>query len=90
MNYTWGRRRNIFLSNREVLAFSSFRCLFKKVTSWDFPGGLVVKNQPCNTKDTGWGTKIPPCRGQLSLPATTTEPPHCNERPHATKLINKY
>lgn len=59
LNYTWGRRRNIFLSNREVLAFSSFRCVFKKVPSWDFPGGLVVKNQPCNAEDTGWGTKIP-------------------------------
>ena len=30
---------------------------------WDFPGGLVVKNPPCNAQDAssspGQGTKIP-------------------------------
>ena len=30
---------------------------------WDFLGGPVVKNLPCNAEDTGsipgWGTKIP-------------------------------
>ena len=36
---------------------------------WDFPGGPVVKNPPCNAGDacsiTGWGTKIPHAAEQL-------------------------
>ena len=34
-----------------------------KIGDWDFLGGPVVKNLPCNAEDTGsipgWGTKIP-------------------------------
>ena len=44
--------------------------------SWDFPGGPVVKNPPCNAGDTssmlGPGTKIPHASGQLSLWGATT------------------
>ena len=36
--------------------------------SWDFPGGPVVKNPPCNAGDKGsvpgWGAKIPHALGQ--------------------------
>ena len=39
--------------------------------AWDFPGGPVVKNPPCNASDVGlipgWGTKIPHTGEQLSL-----------------------
>ena len=39
--------------------------------AWDFPGGPVVKNSPCNAGDVGlipgWGTKIPHMGEQLSL-----------------------
>ena len=35
----------------------------KTATIWDFPGGTLVKNSPCNAGDAGsiptWGTKIP-------------------------------
>ena len=35
----------------------------KTATIWDFPGGTLVKNPPCNAGDAGsipaWGTKIP-------------------------------
>ena len=48
----------------------------------DFPGGPVVKNPPYNAVDMGsipdQGTKIPHAVGQLSLHATTTEPPRLN------------
>ena len=45
---------------------------------WDFPGGPVVNNPPCNTVDVGLipsqGTKIPPtCLG-------ATKPVHHNQR----------
>ena len=47
---------------------------------WDFPGGPVVKNLPCNAGDAGsipgWGTKIPHTAEQLSLSTATTEPEH--------------
>ena len=47
-------------------------------TSWDFPGGIVVKNTPSKARDpgsiTGQGTKIPPALGQLSPVAITREP----------------
>ena len=40
----------------------------------DFPGGQVVRNLPCNTKDMGsipdWGTKVPRAAEQ--------KPTHCN------------
>ena len=45
--------------------------------NWDFPGGPVVKNPPCNAGDvgsiTGRGTKIPHVAGQLSPRTTTIE-----------------
>ena len=38
---------------------------------WDFPGGPVIKNLPCNAGDAGsipgWGTKIPHVVEQLSM-----------------------
>ena len=45
--------------------------------SWDFPGGPVVKDSPCNAEDVvipGQRTKIPLAVGKLSPSATTTEP----------------
>ena len=33
----------------------------------DFPGGLVVKNTPCNAGDIGW------------IPGRGTKPMHCNQ-----------
>ena len=42
------------------------------------PGGLMVKNPPCNAEDVGLipvqATKIPHAFRQLSLQAATTEP----------------
>ena len=50
--------------------------------SQDFPGGPVVKNLPCNARDSGstpgQGTKIPHAMQQLSPSSTTTEPAHHN------------
>ena len=49
-----------------------------RITTWDFPGGAVVKNPPSNAGDTGSipgrGTKIPHAAVQLSPCAATTEP----------------
>ena len=49
----------------------------KNDQGWDFPGGPVVKNPPCNAGDMGsipgQRTKIPHAAEQLSLSATTTE-----------------
>ena len=49
----------------------------KKGISWGFPGGSMVKDLPCNARDTD---SIPHALGQLSLappllslPAPTTE-----------------
>ena len=47
----------------------------------DFPGGPVVKNLPCNARDTGLipGQRTPKSHmpeEQLSLQARTTEPEH--------------
>ena len=58
---------------------------------WEFPGGPVVENLPCNAVDMGsipgWGTKIPHAMEQLSSCATTRESMHHNEktRPATTK-----
>ena len=59
-------------------------------SSWDFPGGPVVKNLPSNAGDTGsvpdWGPKIPHATGKLSpLMATkeslwTTTKTQCNKK----------
>ena len=66
------------------------------IEMWDFPGGPVVKNPPCNERDTGsipgWGTKPSHAVGQLSLWATTTEfetREDCllQQRPSAVKII---
>ena len=47
------------------------------VTSWDFPGGPVVKNSPSKAGNSGSipgrGVKIPHALGQLSPCATTAE-----------------
>ena len=60
------------LDNMTKATGSSF-----KIPPWDFPGGPVVKNLPCNVGDVGsipgWGTKVPYALGQLSLHATTTK-----------------
>ena len=49
----------------------------KNGSSWDSPGGPVLKNPPCNAGDKGLipdqGTKIPRAVEQLSSSATTTE-----------------
>ena len=59
----------IIFFNKDVLK--------KKVPSWDFPGGPVVKNLPYNAGDMGsipgQGTKIPHVVGQLSPRTTTIE-----------------
>ena len=51
---------------------------------WDFPGGPVIKNPPCNTGDVGLipslGTKIPHASEQLSLCTTTRESVSLNAR----------
>ena len=48
-----------------------------KEATMDFRSGSVVRNLPTNTVDmgliTGWGTKIQPVTGQLSLCAPTTD-----------------
>ena len=48
-----------------------------KFLRWDFPGGPVVKNLPCNARGLDWipdrGTKIPQSVGQLSPRVTTRE-----------------
>ena len=50
----------------------------KKRMYWDFPGGPVVRNPPCNAGDTGSipgrGTKIPHAARQLSSRTSTREP----------------
>ena len=58
--------------------FGSSTAYPKKHPGWDFLAGPVVKNPPCNARDTGlipgWGTKIPQASEQLSLRAATAEP----------------
>ena len=66
--------------------------LDQEIQIWDFPGGPVVKNPPCNARDVGLipsqGTKIPHTM-ELSLRASTAEPAgtpqleslRCNEGP---------
>ena len=62
--------------------------LSENLNSWDFPGGLEVKNSPCNTRDTnsipGRRTEIPHAMEQLSLSTETTEPTCQN-----TKILQK-
>ena len=47
---------------------------------WDFPGGLGIKNLPCNAGDAGLipgqGTKMPHAREQLTPCTATKEPEH--------------
>ena len=64
--------------------FTTLCCLvsypqkFWKGDSWDFPGGPVVKNPPCNAGNLGlvhgWGPKIPQASRQQSPSTTATEP----------------
>ena len=52
---------------------------YKVVIPWDFPGGLEVKNLPCNGGDAGsipgWGTEISQVSEQLN-PCTATTGVH--------------
>ena len=52
----------------------------EKAHSWDFPGGPVVKNPPCDAENTGsipgQETNIPHASEQLSLSAITIESMH--------------
>ena len=68
-------------------------CEIKNNLGRDFPGDLVVKNPPCNARDTGsilgQGSKIihslgqrSPQTAQLSLHGITTESVH-HKDPHA-------
>ena len=65
---------------------ASLLCVLK--ASWNFPGGLLVKNRPRvrYLGQTMQGTRVqslvledPICHGQLSLDTTTTEPGPCTE-----------
>ena len=55
-----------------------------------FPGGPVVKNPPCNARDTGWipgwGIKIPHASEQL-LSLRRTESVHCVVPYDSTKIL---
>ena len=65
---------------------------------WDFSGGPVVRNLPCNAGDMGltlgWGTKIPHATEPLS-PCTTTaeqrapqlESVHLNKSSHMMQVL---
>ena len=62
-------------------------------TLWDFPGGPVVNNPPCDAGNMdlipGQGTKIPYTTGLLSLFTATTEPMHHNLRaPAQWKILH--
>ena len=50
----------------------------KNILYWDFPGGSVIENTPCNAGDVGltpdWGTKILHAVERLAPCAATTEP----------------
>ena len=63
--------------------------LFFKIC-WDFPGGSVVKNPASNEEGAGlilgWRSKIPYAMGQLSVPATTTEPENHTWQAYAPRL----
>ena len=51
-------------------------CHLKKNIHWNFPGGPVVENLPCNAGDVGsfpgQGTKIPHAMDQVKLSLSTT------------------
>ena len=54
--------------------FCNSNYFFKSTTSWDFPGGALVKNLPCNAGDMGLilgqGTDIP--NAETKNPHTAT------------------
>ena len=58
-----------------MIQFLGITQLFKNTLVWNFLGGPVAENPPCNTVDLssvpGWGTKIPHAEQQLSLQAST-------------------
>ena len=84
------------LAKQQVLKYGmNDHCVFliKNNLGRDFPGDLVVKNPPCNARDTGsvlgQGSKIihslgqrSPQTAQLSLHGITTESVH-HKDPHA-------
>ena len=57
---------------------------------WDYLGGPVVKNPPCNAWGVGsipdWETKIPRAAGQLNQCGTATEPTYCNKRSQVMQI----
>ena len=80
----WETQTN-FLTNLILLSAKSGNLKIpSRLSSWDFPGGPVVKNPPSNAGDSGLNpdqrTKIP----QLSPRALTTEP--MSSGAHAPKL----
>ena len=61
----------------------------KKLLNWDFPGGPLVKNSPCNARDPGLirvrGTKVQHVAEQLSLCIATQQSMGHNERCYTTQ-----
>ena len=54
----------------------------KKLLNWDFPGGPLVKNSPCNARD----SDLPHATGKLSLCTESREVCMCrNEDPTQPK-----
>ena len=78
------------LSLTEGMGHTLDRTGLKEFLGWDFPGGLVVQNPPCNAGGVGSipgrGTKIPRAMEQLSLFTPTRESMCHNERSRMTQL----
>ena len=72
-----------FLANS--IAGVTQKIICHKCQCWDFPGGPVVKNLPCNAEDvgsvSGWRTKIPHASEELSPHTATRESVGQNEDP---------
>ena len=60
----------------KLIIILSLRYTLARGLPWDFPGGPVVKNPPCNGGDMGsipgQGSKIPHASEQLSLHTAAT------------------
>ena len=84
-------QRDVFLIN--YLVNPSFlvalETVLRRRESWDYPGGPVIKNSPCNAGDVGstldQGTKIPHAVEQLNSSATTHGPMRHNKDPARPK-----
>ena len=61
-----------------------FFFFFKEINGWDFPNGPVVKNLPCNVRDTGWTpgqvTKLSQAAENVNRCAATKESVCLNKR----------